>query len=206
VGYWLSPGAPGQDPGGLQVRNEGCQFRKDPSQDVVELVGQARGLAGLAFEALNDFAQRLQGSWVARRFARLLDQGEASGAIALRGVGLAFGKDGLAIVVVAGGVANGNGFGKGQGAQKRFQVRGILAGGIEADVEMDVAVSLLQSLKLVKDELIPLLRLGDFTGWASRLQIGKEKGDVMAVTSRVETDADGEGGRSRENGHENTSS
>lgn len=88
-------------------------------------------------------------------------------------------------------LAGGDGFGKGKLTQESFEVGGVLPRRVEANVEVDARMALRQLLEQLADALIAGARFGEFGGRTSRLEIASEKGDVMAVASGVEPDADG---------------
>jgi hypothetical protein len=130
----------------------------------------------------------------------LLDEGEAGGTVAFNGIGLAFGEEGLALALVTGRLANGDGRGERQSAQKGLQVGGVLASGIDADVEVYGANALLQTLELVQQLVITLTGFGNFAGWTGGLEILAQEGNVMTIAGGVKADADGDGRSSGQRG------
>ena len=130
-----------------------------------------------------------------RRGVGLLDDGEAGHGLALGVVGGAFGEVGLLIVLVAFGLADGDGHGQVEAAEEVFEIGGVLAGGIDADVEVGLGMLLMQLLEAFLQGLIAgaVLHHGERLG--GRLAIGPEEGDAMTVACGVDADADAVEGR-----------
>ena len=66
----------------------------------------------------------------------MFDDGEAGHGLALGVVGGALGEVGLLIILVALGLADGDGHGQAEAAEELFEIDGVLASGIDADVEV----------------------------------------------------------------------
>jgi hypothetical protein len=106
---------------------------------------------------------------------------------------------GFLVVLVAFGFADGEGQRQGQAAEEVLEVGGVLPGGIEADVEVRLRVLLVELFQALPQSLIAGVVFEDGEGLGSRLAVGTEEGDAMAVTGGVDADADaverGGGGR-----------
>ena len=75
-----------------------------------------------------------------RRGLGLLDDGEAGHGLALGVVGGALGEVGLLVILVALGLADGDGHGQVEAAEELLEIGGVLAGGIDADVEVGIGM------------------------------------------------------------------
>ena len=126
----------------------------------------------------------------------LFDDGEAGHGLALGVVGGAFGEVGLLIVLVAFGLADGNGHGQAEAAEELFEIGGVLAGGIDADVEMGLGMLFMQLVEAILQGLVAGAVFHHGEGLGGGLAIGPEEGDAMAVASGVDADADAVEGRS----------
>ena len=80
----------------------------------MQLIGQACALACLAIEALDDFAQVQDSGRGLGCGAGSFQQREPGGTQTLDGIGLAFGKQSLAIMLIACGFAHGDRLGERQ--------------------------------------------------------------------------------------------
>ena len=157
----------------------------------MQLVGQPCGLAALSFQALDDFAQGMMARGGRVAGGRFFEQSETSGTQALDGIRLAFGKQGLAVVLVACRLADRDGFGERQTAQEGFQVAGILAGRIETHVEMHCGRAFVELLQLQEESIVSLAGFDKLERRASRLEVVAQKGHMVAITGRIKADADG---------------
>ncbi len=183
-----------------------CQLGKNARQEIMQLVGQPRGLARLAFEAAGDLTQGLHGRRQFGSSRGMFVEREAGHGEAVNRIGLALGVDGLAVLAIAGRFADRDGRGIRQPAQERFEVGGVLAGGVDADVEVGLGVPLGHLLKSLLQLLVALGGLGKIKGLAGRLQVGVQEGDVVGVACGVEADADaGAALGCRGGGHEHIS-
>ena len=125
----------------------------------------------------------------------LLDDGEAGHGLALGVVGGALGEVGLLIVLVALGLADGDGHGQVEAAEEVLEVGGVLAGGVDADVEMGIGMLFMQLIEAFLQGLVAGAVLHDGQGLGGRLAIGPEEGDAVAVACGVDADADAVEGR-----------
>ena len=180
-----------KNPMSLEVAGNCSQFGKDPGHQVMELVDQPDGLAGLGFEAAGDLAEGDQFGRYLEGWFGVFPQGEAPSTVAFHGIGFALGEDGLAILLVTCGLTDRNGFREGKLAEECFEVAGVLAGGIDADAEENVGNTLGELLELLLQELVAFTRFGEFAGRGGRLQIFAEEGDMMSIACGVKADADG---------------
>ena len=148
------------------------------------------GLLDLGLQAAGDFAEQVQGRWDGRGGLGLFDDGEACHGLAFGVVGGAFGEVGLLVVLVAFGLADGDGQRQGEAAEEVFEIGGVLAGGIDADVEVGLGMLLVQLFEALLEGLIAGVVLEDGEGLGGGLAIGAEEGDTMAVACGVDADAD----------------
>ena len=192
VGYLSSNS---QHPAGGDVVGQGGEFGEDAGQEVVQSVDGLGRLLDLGLQAAGDFAQQDHGRGRGWRGVGLLDDGEAGHGLALGVVGGAFGEVGLLIILVALGLADGQGHGQVEAAEELFEIDGVLAGGIDADVEVSLGMLLMQLLQAFLQGLIAgaVLHHGERLG--GRLAIGPEEGDTMTVACGVDADADAVEGR-----------
>ena len=130
-----------------------------------------------------------------RRGVGSLDDGEAGHGLALGVVGGAFGEVGLLIILVALGLADGQGHGQVEAAEELFEIGGVLAGGVDADVEVGLGMLLVQLSQAFLQGLIAVAVLHDGERLGGRLAIGPEEGDAMTVACGVDADADAVEGR-----------
>src|SRR5262245_35118345 len=96
----------------------------------------------------------------------------------------------LLIVLVAFGLAYGDGHRQRQRAEKAFEIGSILTGGIDADVEVGLGMLLVQPFQALAEVLIALLILQDGQRLGGRLPVGAQKRDAVAVARGVDADAD----------------
>jgi hypothetical protein len=168
---------------------------------VVELIDQPGPLTRHRLEPAGDLAQGEQfgrnvGTWL-----RSLGQGIAGAGSGLDRVGLLVAVDGDAIVLVALGVAAGDGEGgvvDVEASEPGEEVVGVQAGGIETDVEANAAVvgELGDEVEEALAEAgVPDGGLGHLQVGRGGLQVGGEESDVVAVPGRVDADADVDDGR-----------
>ena len=101
-----------QDPAGGDVVGQGGELGEDASQEVVQSVDGLGRLLDLGLQAAGDFAQQNHGRRRGRRGLGLLDDGEAGHGLALGVVGGALGEMRLLIILVAFGLADGEGHGQ----------------------------------------------------------------------------------------------
>ena len=97
---------------------------------------------------------RIIGRGGGRRGVGLLDDGEAGHGLALGVVGGAFGEVRLLIILVAFGLADGEGHGQVEAAEELFEIGGVLAGGVDADVEVGLRMLFVQLLQAFLQGLI----------------------------------------------------
>lgn len=180
-----------QNPAGLHVGNEQAEFGKDAGQQVVQLIGQPRRQPRLPFEASDDLTQMNESVGRGLCGFGLLEQSETGRTKTFDRVGLAFGKEGQAVVLITGRLANGDGFRKRELAQKGLEVGGILAGRVEADMEMHIGEALVNVVKEAADVVIACLGLDELGRGADGVEPAIEKRNVMAITSGVKADTDG---------------
>ena len=125
-----------------------------------------------------------------RGVARQFDDGEAGHGLALGVVGGAFGEVGLLVILVAFGLADGQGHGQVEAAKEVFEIGGVLAGGVDADVEVGLGMLLVEMFETILQGLIAGLVFDDGERFGGGLAIGPEEGDAMAVACGVDADAD----------------
>ncbi len=113
-----------QHPTGRDVFGEGGQLGKGAGQEIMESVGGPGGLLDLALQAGDELAEQGHGWLGRRRGGRSLDDGEASHGLALRIVGGALGEVRLPIILVALGLADGDGQGPVQAAEELLEIGG----------------------------------------------------------------------------------
>ena len=102
---------------------------------------------------------------------------------------------GLLIILVAFGLADGDGHGQVEAAEELFEIDGVLAGGIDADVEVGLRMLFVQLIKALLQGLIAGAVLHHGQRLGGRLAIGSEEGDAVTVACGVDTDADAVQGR-----------
>ena len=129
-----------QHPAGGDVVGQGGEFGEGAGQEVVESVDGLGRLFDLGLQAAGDFAQQDHRRGRGGRRVGSLDDGEACHGLALGVVGGAFGEVRLLIILVALGLADGQGHGQVEAAEELFEVDGVLAGGIDADVEVSLGM------------------------------------------------------------------
>ena len=134
---------------------------------------------------------RIMGAGGGRRGGGPLDEGEAGHGLALGVVGGALGEVRLLIILVALGLADGEGHGPVEAAEELLEVGGVLAGGVDADVEVDLrmlcgAIASRRS----SQGLVAGAVLDDGERLGGRSAIGPEEGDAVAVAGGVDPDAD----------------
>ena len=101
--------------------------------------------------------------------------GEAGHGLALGVVGGPLGEVRLPIVLVALGLADGDGHGDVEAAEELLEIGGVLSGGVDADVEVDLGVLLAQLVQ--SDRAGPGSRrgLGDGERLGGRPEVGPRK-------------------------------
>jgi len=105
-------------------------------------------------------------------------------------VGGAFGEVGLLVILVAFGLADGEGDGQGQAAEEVFEIGRILSGGVDADMEARLGMLLVELLQAFVQSQVAGSAFEHSHGFGSNLAIGAEEGDAMAVACGVDADAD----------------
>ena len=150
-----------QHPAGGDVLGEGGQLGEGAGQEVVESVGGPGGLLDLALQAADDLAEQGHGRRRRRRGGGSLDEGEAGHGLALGVVGGALGEVRLPIILVALGLADGDGHGPVEAAEELLEIGGVLAGGVDADVEVDLGMPAAQLLQAFPQGLVAGAVLGD---------------------------------------------
>lgn len=111
--------------------------------------------------------------------------------MALDGVGLAFGKVHLAILLVACRFADRDGLRPGQLLEELQQVGRILTGGVDVNPEVDAGMFLGQLPQRLLQVLVALTALDERQGLGGGLAVFPEEGGMMAVACGVEPHADG---------------
>ena len=112
----------------MQSRYE-RSFWEDASQEVVHSVDGLGRLFDLSLQATGDLTQQVHLLGGDRRGVGLFDDGEASHGMALGVVGGALGEVRLAIILVALGLADGDGHGPLESAEELLEIGGVLSGG-----------------------------------------------------------------------------
>ena len=143
-----------QHPSGGEVVGQVGQFGKDAGQEVVQAIDGLRGLLDLGLQASGDFAEQGHGGRDRRGGGGQFDDGEARHGLAFGIVGGAFGEVSLLVILVAFGLANGQGDGQWEAAQEVFEIGRVLAGGVDADVEVCLGMLLVQLLEALLEGLI----------------------------------------------------
>ena len=187
-----------EHPAGGDVLGQGGEFGEDAGQEVVQSVDGLGRLLDLGLQASGDLAQQDHGRGRGWGGVGLLDDGEAGHGLALGVVGGALGEVGLLVVLVAFGLADGDGHGQVEAAEEVFEIDGVLTGGVDADVEMSLGMLFMQLIEAFLQGLIAGTVLHHGEGLGGRLAIGSEEGDAMTVACGVDADADaveGRGGR-----------
>ena len=191
-----------EHPAGGDVPGEGGQLGEGAGQEIMESVGGPGGLLDLALQAAGDLAQQGHGSLGLGRGGGPLDQREAGHGPALGVVGGALGGVRLVVVLVALGLADGEGHGPVEVAEELLEVVGVLAGGVDTDMEVDQRMLSAQLLEAVAQGLVAGAVLGDGERLGGGLEIGPEERDAVAVSGGVDADADAvEGGGGRHGSH-----
>lgn len=145
-----------------------------------ELVEDARVLVRL--DPAGDLAEDAHGRRERGGGFGFFRDGEAGAGVGFDRIGLFRSEDGDTIILVAFGIAAGDGFAVGQGVQEGEQVVGIAAGDVDAHVEVDVAGVLGgDGVQTLAELLIAEGGLDDQEVGGSGLQIGAKKGGVMAI-------------------------
>ena len=127
-----------QDPTGGDVVGQGSELGEGACQEVVQSVDGLGRLFDLGLQAAGDLAQQDHGRGGSRRGVGLFDDGEAGHGLALGVVGGALGEMGLLVILVAFGLADGEGHGQVEAAEELFEIGGVLAGSIDAHVKVSV--------------------------------------------------------------------
>jgi hypothetical protein len=155
----------------------------------VQAIDRLRGLLDLGLQASGHFAQEGHGRRRGRCGGRLLNDGEARHGLALGVVGGAFGKVGLLIILVAFGLADGQGHGQVEAAQEVLEIDSILPGGVDTDVEVSLWMLAMQLLQTFLQGLIAgsILQDGEWLG--CREAIRPQERDAMTVACGVNADA-----------------
>ncbi len=102
------------------------------------------------------------------------------------------------VILVALGLADGDGHGPVEVAEELLEIVGVLAGGVDADMEVDQRILSAQLLEAVAQGQVAGAVLGDGERLGGGLEIGPEERDAVAVSGGVDADADaveGRGGR-----------
>src|SRR5262249_37093733 len=180
-----------QDPPAGQILDEQRELWERESEQVMELVDEARALADDGLEAAGDLAQRPQLHGQGRVAAGPLGDGEACGGAGLHRGGLVAAKDGGAGVLVALRVAARHGQRRrpARAVEEVGQVVGVRAGGIEADDEDARAVAAGDLFEPLPELAVAGGRLGELEFGGGRLEIVAQEGGVVAVARRVDADA-----------------
>ena len=171
-----------EDPTGAQVLDQQSELGKGAGQQVVELVEDAGVLACLGLEPAGDLAEDAHRRRERGRGFGCFRDGEAGAGVGFDQIVLFRAEDGDPIILVAFGIAAGDGFAVRQGLQEGEQVVRIATGDVEAHVEVDVAGVLGgDGVQTLAELLIAEGGLEDFEVGGGGLQIGAEKGGVMAI-------------------------
>jgi hypothetical protein len=101
----------------------------------------------------------------------------------------------LLIILVALGLADGQGHGQVEAAEELLEVDSVLASGIDAHVEVSLGMPFAQLFQAFLQCLIASTVLHDGERLGGRLVIGREEGDTMTVPCGIDPDADADGGR-----------
>jgi hypothetical protein len=96
----------------------------------------------------------------------------------------------LLIVLVAFGLADGQGHRQVEPTQEGFEVGGVLAGSVDADVEVGLRVLLLQALQAFVQGLVAGAVFQDGEGLGSGLAVRAQEGNAVTVACGVDADAD----------------
>ena len=181
-----------QDPASGQVLDEQGELGEGQGEQVVELVDQAGALTDDGLEAAGDLTQAAQFQGQGRVTAGPLGEGEAGGGAGLDGVGLVAAEEGGAVVLVALGVAAGQGQGerRAQPAEEVEEVVGVLAGGVEANDEQARAVAAGDLFEPLPELTVASGGLGELEFLGGGLEVVAQEGGVVAVARRVDADAE----------------
>src|SRR5262245_15694470 len=94
------------------------------------------------------------------------------------------------IVLVALGLADGEGDGAVEAAEELLEVGGVLAGSVDADVEVGPRMAAAQLIEAIAQGLVAGAILGDGERLGGRTEIGPEEAGTVAVAGGVDPGAD----------------
>ena len=97
---------------------------------------------------------------------------------------------GLAIILVALRLADGDGHGRLEAAEELLEIGGVLPGGVDADVEVDLGVLEPQLLQAIAQGLVAGAVLGDRQRPGGGPEVGPEETDAVTVARGIDADAD----------------